>query len=327
MKISVAMCTYNGARHLREQLESIAAQTQLPHELIVCDDASSDESVTIIEDFAAGAHFPVQLHLNTTNIGSSKNFERAISQCSGDVIALCDQDDIWLPTKLARFAVEFARSFQVGMVFTDAEVIDDELRPMGYSLWEKLNFGRDERERLQRGRGFDSLLQGATVTGATAAFRSRFKHLVLPIPDDLPVIHDAWIALLVGAIAEILPLSDRLIQYRQHPGQQVGALERKGQPSALVGGSFSEALTRKNPYLEMLAIAQAVRGRLADRIDAFDSNKILPGLEGRIIHLTARSSLPRGRLQRFPYVLRELWSRRYHRYSNGFRSALKDLFA
>ena len=325
MKISVAMCTYNGARYLRQQLESIAAQTQLPYELIVCDDTSTDESVTIIEEFAAGAHFPVQVHLNTTNLGSTKSFERAISLCSGDVIALCDQDDIWLSSKLARFAVEFARKFQVGMVFSDAEVVDEDLRPVGYSLWDKLNFGRDERERLLSGRGFGSLLQGATVTGATAAFRARFKSLLLPIPDDLPIIHDAWIALLIAGVSELVPLSERLVKYRQHTGQQVGALERKG--LRYPQNSVREALQRENPYAEMLATAEAIHRRLTDKQKEFDSRRVLPALEARMIHLAARSGLPNARLSRASSVFSELLSGRYHRYSKGFRSALKDLLA
>jgi hypothetical protein len=209
------------------------------------------------------------------------------------------------------------------MVFTDAEVVDDELRPAGYSLWEKLNFGRAERERLQRGRGFDSLLQGATVTGATAAFRARFKQLILPIPDDLPVIHDAWIALLVAAVSQLVPLPDRLVKYRQHAGQQVGALERKG--ARPVVDSMRQALRRENPYAEMLAVAQAVHRRLVDNGDKFDSRQVLHALETRMDHLAVRASLPQGKLSRAPRVLRELVSGRYHRHSNGFLSAVKDL--
>src|SRR5882762_9087557 len=100
MKISIAMCTYNGARYLREQLDSIAAQTRPPSELIVCDDNSLDETREIVAGFAASAPFPVRLGVNEQNLGSIRNFERAIKLCEGDLIALSDQDDVWLPEKL-----------------------------------------------------------------------------------------------------------------------------------------------------------------------------------------------------------------------------------
>lgn len=323
MKISVAMSTYNGGRYLREQLESIAAQTRLPDELIICDDASHDETVSIIKVFAAASPFPVDLQINSTNVGSTKSFEKAIILCAGEVIALCDQDDVWLPGKLARFDAEFARAPEVGLVFSDAEVVDEDLKPVGHSLWEKLNFGPRERERLRHGKGFDSLLQGATVTGATAAFRTRFRPLLLLFPADLPLIHDAWIALLIAAVAEVVPLPERLVKYRQHTTQQVGALKRQG-PNPDVD-TVHEALRRENPYAEMLAIASAVQHRLVEHQEEFDSREAIAALDARIIHLAARADLPGGKLTRLPRVLRELVSGRYHRYSRGCSSAVKDL--
>lgn len=91
--ISTAMCTYNGEKYLREQLESIARQTLLPNELVVCDDCSSDETVEIIQDFSRNAPFSVRLMINENNLGFAKNFEKAITLCSGEIIVLSDQDD------------------------------------------------------------------------------------------------------------------------------------------------------------------------------------------------------------------------------------------
>ena len=87
------MGTYNGGPYLREQLDSIAAQTHLPDELVVCDDDSTDRTVAILEDFAATAPFPVRVYVNPKNLGTAKNFERAIGLATGEVIALADQDD------------------------------------------------------------------------------------------------------------------------------------------------------------------------------------------------------------------------------------------
>ena len=100
MRISVAMCTYNGANFLPAQLASISDQTRPPDEIIVCDDASNDETRALLERFARTSAIPVSLYFSDQNVGSVKNFERAIGLCTGDVIALSDQDDVWRADKL-----------------------------------------------------------------------------------------------------------------------------------------------------------------------------------------------------------------------------------
>src|SRR5688500_9098173 len=95
VKISVAMCTYNGAQFLRTQLESIIAQSRAPDEIVVCDDCSTDETRALLKQFAAESLVPVSLHFNEQNLGSVRNFEQAIRMCNGNVIALSDQDDVW----------------------------------------------------------------------------------------------------------------------------------------------------------------------------------------------------------------------------------------
>src|SRR5437763_17010761 len=134
-KFSVAMCTHNGAPFVEEQLKSISSQSRLPDEVIVCDDCSHDETARIVERFSEVAPFPLRLIVNSTNFGVVKNFEQAISLCTGDIIALCDQDDVWQPTKLARIETAFDESPAAGLVFMDAELIDEQLRPTGRSLW------------------------------------------------------------------------------------------------------------------------------------------------------------------------------------------------
>ena len=322
------MCTFNGARYLQDQLASLAEQTRLPDELILCDDCSEDETVQLVERFTATAPFPVRLHVTARNVGTIKNFERAIGLCSGDFIALCDQDDVWLPEKLAHLEAQFLRAPRVGLIFSDAEVIDETQHPTGDTLWQKLGLNPRERQRLRTAKAVDELLQGSIVTGATAAFRSSFKSLILPIPDDLPVIHDAWIAMLIAAVSEVLPLPERLMKYREHSDQQIGPRERSGPNSAagFTPAATREALARDNPYREMLTIAQTARLRLVEHSSDLDSRQAVAGLEARIKHLQTRSTLPHARRRRIRPVLRELVSLRYHHYSKGTASAAKDLF-
>lgn len=326
MKISVAMCTYDGERFLREQLASIAAQERPPAELVVCDDRSSDSTCEIVREFAAAAPFRVRLHVNERNLGSTKNFERAIGLCGGEVIALSDQDDVWLPSKLRRIAERFEAEPGAGLVFTDAEVVDEHLRPLGYRLWESVGFDAAHQRLVRGGRALDVLLPGWTVTGATLAFRSAYKNLVLEIPDDLALIHDGWIALMIASVAGVSFVEEPLVKYRQHSRQQIGARERRARDEAGARG-LKEAMRRPNSYEEMIAIGGRARRRLAERRGEYGGGEALAELEARLKHLRARASLPEGRLRRARCVLRELLSRRYHLYSNGVYSAVKDLLA
>src|SRR4051812_8879073 len=94
------MATYNGARYLPEQLQSFLCQTVMPDELVVCDDVSTDGTVSIIQEFAKSTAINVRLIVNECNLGFTRNFEQAIQHCTGDVIFFCDQDDVWFCQKI-----------------------------------------------------------------------------------------------------------------------------------------------------------------------------------------------------------------------------------
>lgn len=322
------MCTCNGARFIADQLASISAQTRWPDELVICDDCSTDSTREIVERFIHSAPFPVRLEVNDRTLGSTKNFERAIALCTGDVIALADQDDVWLPHKLALFEGRFVTSPQVGMLFSDAEVVDEGLRPLGHRLWERVGFGPVERQRVRQGRALDVLLPGWTVTGATMAFRAEFRTLALEIPDNLGLMHDGWIALIVAAVADVDFVEEPLIKYRQHPGQQIGAPGNK-QLNGVGGRGFSamlQAAQRLNSYDQSIEIATKARERLAAWRGPLGDGA-LNQLDARLSHLRVRADLPKGWPQRAGAVFRELRTRRYHRYAHGVYSAVKDLLA
>lgn len=134
---SVALCSYNGQRYLQEQLDSILCQTQLP-QAIVCDDCSTDETWSILKAFEAVSPVPVITLRNTSQQGVVKNFERAISMFDTNLIFLCDQDDIWLPGKIATVVFVFANSSETNLVFTAAVLVDGDGREIGYSLFDGL---------------------------------------------------------------------------------------------------------------------------------------------------------------------------------------------
>jgi glycosyltransferase involved in cell wall biosynthesis len=128
--VSIAMATYNGEKYLPAQLDSLARQTLLPCELVVSDDASSDATLEVLEEFRKRAPFRVTILANTERLRYSDNFWRAVRRCGGDGIAFCDQDDVWAPAKLERCVAEL-RDPQIGLVYHAYEEVDADLRPLG----------------------------------------------------------------------------------------------------------------------------------------------------------------------------------------------------
>jgi glycosyltransferase involved in cell wall biosynthesis len=221
VNISVAMCTYNGSRFLGEQLKSIEEQTMLPCELIICDDGSTDSTPEIVKAFAARARFPVHFERNAITLGSTRNFEKAVRLCSGEAIALCDQDDVWREDKLERMAEVLDSEPDVGGVFSDATVVDENSQTLPESMWEQRQFdARLQAVINDRQAAPLQLLEKNVVTGATFMFRSHFVSQVIPIPAEW--VHDAWIALIIATQARLRALPARLMSYRLHGAQQIG---------------------------------------------------------------------------------------------------------
>lgn len=320
------MCTYNGAAFLPAQLESIVTQSRPPDEIIICDDRSTDDTQTLLKKFATESPVPINLHINDHNLGSVKNFEHAISLCTGDVIALSDQDDVWRNDKLQVFESVLNNSPSAGLVFSDAAIVDEDLNPLNRRMWDEVGFDTHKRKLVRTGRALEVLITGWTVTGATMAFRSPFVKLSLPIPDGIAMIHDGWIALTIAAVADVVALDEPLIQYRQHAQQQIGAPVRKATAPEPHGVQAIEtAFRRRNSSADLHKILETLEARLLEHASEFDTRKALSFVSDYAFHLNVRANLPQRRLNRVPGILRELLSLRYHEYANGFKSAAKDL--
>lgn len=322
VKISVAMCTYNGVRFLHAQLESIASQARQPDEVVICDDGSSDETVILAEQWARTAPFQVHIHVNPERIGSIRNFDQAIAKCSGDLLALCDQDDVWLDHKLGEAERAFKSDPGLGVWFTDALLVDEQLRVLSETLWEKLGFDARMQRTIRSPGAFEILLGRSLVTGATMVFQRRLKELVQPIPSTLRYfIHDRWIATTIAAVAPLGCSPRPSMLYRQHPGQQLGVADR---PSLLE--SLPNRLSREpGPYLDDLTASEALHERLS-RSTAFKPDpQAVASLYERIRLLTMRTRLPVSRWRRILPVATSVLNGSYHRQARGIASALKDL--
>jgi glycosyltransferase involved in cell wall biosynthesis len=326
---SVALCTYNGVKYLRDQLESYLAQTRLPDELVICDDDSQDGTIGIVEDFAARrAPFPVRIQRNPQNIGSTRNFEQAISLCSGEIIFLSDQDDVWLPDKIEKMAAEFDKSPEAGMVFCDVEFVDNSLASLG-RMHSTHSFNEMERERIICGDLFPLLLRRDVVIGAAMAFRSRYKPYVIPIPTDIPsMIHDGWITTMIAVMSKSVYLDEALVMYRQHEGQQTGIDNYVPVVRRLKWKEAWEAVSayhwKRRSKVDQLKRNLVSRAEIPEEIETI-INEEIEREEGYWRHCEFRKSLSRSRLKRIGPVCRELFDGAYHHYSNGMRSAMRDL--
>ncbi|MGA8622332.1 MAG: glycosyltransferase family 2 protein [Candidatus Sulfotelmatobacter sp.] len=311
------MCTFNGGRFLGAQLDSIAAQERLPDELVVCDDGSSDGCEEMVRQFSRRVAFPTRLVINEQNLGTTKNFEKAISLCQGGIVALADQDDVWYRHKLARIEKSFLRSDATVAVFSDADLIDADSRLLRVRLWDSYLFTPREQRRFANGHALAILTRNHIVTGATMAFRKKLFDVFAPFQD----LHDRWLGFLLAANGPFEPISEPLMQYRRHEGQQFG-------PGAL---TLRETVAQiksmdTNVYLGEIERFQ----KLLEWVEKHKANFRHAALaqqeiKRKILHLERRVRLPGKSVARIPKILREVFNGDYWRYSAGWKSVAKDL--
>jgi glycosyltransferase involved in cell wall biosynthesis len=318
-RISVAMCTFNGARYLSSQLDSIAAQTRVPDEVVICDDGSSDETREILSAYAQRAPFSTRVFINEKNLGSTKNFEKALSRCEGDIVALADQDDIWYRNKLERISDVFSQSSRVVAAFSDADLIDGKSLPLGKRLWPTFSFNAAKQRQFSNGHAFHVLLRQPVVTGAAMAFRRSLFTLLTPFPTGQ--IHDRWMSFLLALRGSFAVISDALMQYRVHASQQVGTGARNWPERIDCVRKTGADFYRKE--LQTYRLLQETL-RLRDR-DFPNVGQELAELQQKIAHLTHRTQLAPAKIARIPGIFRESVNRNYWRYSGGWRSIAKDL--
>ena len=320
--VSVAMCTYNGAKFVREQLDSIAAQTKLPSELVVCDDRSTDNTADIIRDFAATAPFAVHLHVNEQNLGRAAkgithNFEKAVALCTGELIVPCDQDDIWIPEKIERMAAILLADPGIGAVFSDAQLVTDAGTPKGVLLSQTTGLNAREQAQLARGDGLPLVLSMTKVYGSSLMFRAALLPKILPVPPHWWF--DAWVACVATVYTRLIFTKEELYHYRIHANQSVSASLQTVSQKIDRWRSSAEAYWHQSqgPLTDLHA-------RLQGEADArFDP--ALRYVQGRMDLLRFRATMPSNRLRRWAAILPHM--RAYFLYFNGWRSLVKDLTA
>ena len=317
--ISVALCTYNGELYILEQIQSILNQTVLPNEIIICDDVSTDLTLELLLKASASSPIPIYIYKNEHNLGSTKNFEKAINLCKGDIIFLADQDDLWQKNKVKIIIDYFLNNPSIQAVFSNGDIIDECGNNLGFTLWDAFGLNAHKQAMINKGKALEVLLNYNVVTGATMAFRSDYMKLIFPLPNLW--VHDGWIALLLSAVGEIKCINKPLIKYRQHDRQQIGAEKpsnlRQEIRNAKQGGRITYLLTAQQ-YLLALE-------RLLSFYSEVNNTEKMSLITDKVKHMLRRENIGRN-LQRIPITAKEIVTLRYFRYSKGIRSFLKDLF-
>lgn len=217
--IGVVLCTYNGEKYLQQQIESLLAQTRLPEEILILDDRSTDRTVEIVNSFACD-NPRIRLIRNSTNLGFIKNFEQGIALCEKDYIALCDQDDIWLPEKLERLAAELEAHPDAGMAFCNAEYILADGTRTGHLTNPESDVFMHDMQNVRK----NILERRWNVLGNFILFDASMKHHILPNPSCRSHPHDVWISMVAFFLFNPRYVSEPLSLYRLHQNMASGAI-------------------------------------------------------------------------------------------------------
>jgi glycosyltransferase involved in cell wall biosynthesis len=199
--ISILLCSYNGERFIKEQIDSLLNQSYSNLEIVISDDHSTDGTRNILDHYKTEKR--IRLFLQEENMGQTRNVEFALSKATGDLIAFADQDDIWLPAKLGTMLRHFNGEW---LVYSDSELVDEQ----GKSLGKRIS----QLRKMYSGRQTTGFVFSNVVWGHAMLIKRQLLLEVLPIPEKIP--HDIWIAYKAAASTGIKYIDIPLTLYRQH---------------------------------------------------------------------------------------------------------------
>ncbi len=220
--ISIVMATYNGAKFVKEQLDSIKEQKQKPYEIIVVDDCSTDNTVEIIKRWAETSSISCSIHVNDKNMGACKSFEKGLLLTTGDYIAFCDQDDVWEKDKLSISLnkikdIEQNNSSIPALVYTDMRVVDEKLNSLNQSF-----LAYEGMKNIDAKDKYKVIMLHNYITGCALLMNKKAKEECIPFSNKA-IMHDWWIALVISVIGKIGFINKPMVKYRQHGNNVYGA--------------------------------------------------------------------------------------------------------
>ena len=322
-RISVALCTHNGERYVRQQVQSILAQTLPVDEIVVGDDASGDSTIEIVESVVReaggreGAPTPIlKVRRHAPALGVTANFEDALAHSTGDIVLLCDQDDAWEATKVEVIVDTMSRTGAM-LIASDATLIDGDGEPLGETLFTRFGLSSAERVGLDSAEPWKVLLRRNALTGATMAVRRELIERSLPFPASW--LHDEWLAVVAAVTGRVTLLDAPLTRYRIHGANVIGV--RKRTAAVLTGRLTTDGVERN---ARLLARAEA----LASRVPAWgleEGNEFITLAGRKVAHEQMRSRLRRSRVLRLYPVVSSWCAGNYAAFGLGAQDVLRDL--
>lgn len=268
--LSIILPTYNGAYYVGPQIDSILAQTFGDFELIISDDASSDQTCEILDDYARKDP-RIKIRKQGCNLGFKRNFEFLLTEATGRYVALADQDDIWIPTHIELLMKSIGNSL---LACGNCELVDSTGRILGRTMKDEagIEFVPADMESQ-----FHHLLYNNFVQGCTALISRRLIDLALPIPENVRF-HDYWLASVAALTSPIVYIDEAIVKYRQHDNNVIGTK----------GTVLSRMLKREKPETQM--ICESLLSRFGSVLTDLQTNQ----LKVAIRHFESRYSFGPG---------------------------------
>jgi glycosyltransferase involved in cell wall biosynthesis len=242
--VSIALCTYNGEKFLVKQLDSILNQNYINIEVIITDDCSSDTTRQILETYQKKDE-RIKLYFNETNLGYTKNFEKAIKLCTGKYIALSDQDDIWEKSKISELVTEIDGKV---MVFHNSDLIDENDNQID-------NYTVSNTTRIYDNESCLPFLFSNCVHGHATLFDSGLKDYLFPFDDRYS--HDWWLAYVAFNIGKVKYVDKILVHYRQHQSSITDTLKLRKENAKV---KRVRGIDRILPDLDMIKYCAEFKG-------------------------------------------------------------------
>ncbi|MGD9718978.1 MAG: glycosyltransferase family 2 protein, partial [Sulfurimonadaceae bacterium] len=208
-QISIVLATYNGERYLDKQLDSLVQQTVAPYEIIICDDNSQDNTLSIAQKYKT--KLPLKIYKNEVNLGFTKNFEAALQKATGDFILPCDQDDIWESTKLETLLAAIGKN---SLVYADSLLVDENGNSLEKTLAQKL------KNNFISSHSALNFLYDNSVSAHAMMFKKELLDLLFPFPTQ--TYFDTYIAATAASLEGVVYVDKTLVHYRQHTNNTLG---------------------------------------------------------------------------------------------------------
>lgn len=312
MKVSVVMCTYNGARYVKEQINSIINQTRRVDEIIISDDNSKDETLDIVKPLVDASGIKYRIITNIPGKGVARNFLDAMKQSTGDYIFTADQDDIWKENKVEVFLEKINQTKKL-LYFSDGDLVDANAELLGVSLWSTLNINY----KILSAEGIEkTILNRCVVTGSAMAVSRQLVEMIDCIPDSW--LHDGWFAIVATCNHSIEPINLCTYYYRQHGNNVVGAQELtlRRRIKSWIANISKQTLLREQRYNRYLSVKQ------------FAGDNVFESLDDCVNYWKDLTHISGDRkLTSMVIIIRNAVKGNYRKYYTGIRGFLRDLIS